>query len=291
MSSRLKAFAKWLWLIIVIGGVAFYIFRNRETLLTQLNAIAIPDLIASFVLLLMGKLLLVEQVQRAVYAVDGRMSYTRAFYINAVSQLAKYLPGGVWHFVGQAGLYRSSQLTVGQTARAMTLENIWMIIGASIGGLIAYAFYSVDLLPAIGLAWGLMGVWAGLLWLIARRYGTSFHIPRLMMTQFSMWLLLALCQWIIIPDKSTVLLAIGAFNLSWVIGFVSIFAPGGIGVREVVFAGIMAAAINPSDALIYGGVNRLLWIITEIILGVFVAQWLNAKHHEEWSQGAVESTA
>ena len=46
------------------------------------------------------------------------------FAISALSQLAEYLPGSIWHFVGRAGFYHAGRLPLRAVTRAMVIENL-----------------------------------------------------------------------------------------------------------------------------------------------------------------------
>lgn len=59
--------------------------------------------------------------------------------------------------------------------------------------------------------------------------------------------------------------AMGLFMISWSIGFLSIVAPGGIGVREAVMVAVMSLQIDISLAVIVTVVARLWWISAEVL--------------------------
>jgi hypothetical protein len=59
----------------------------------------------------------------------------------------------------------------------------------------------------------------------------------------------------------------GAFSLSWLAGYVAVFAPGGIGVREVLLAVLLGAFFKSGEVAIYASIHRLLWVLAEVFLG------------------------
>ncbi|HII14810.1 MAG TPA: hypothetical protein HA362_00695 [Nanoarchaeota archaeon] len=61
----------------------------------------------------------------------------------------------------------------------------------------------------------------------------------------------------------------GAFILSWVLGFISIFSPGGIGVREGAIAIILAQILPEPIAIIAAFGSRIWWIIIEVSSFIF----------------------
>jgi uncharacterized membrane protein YbhN (UPF0104 family) len=72
------------------------------------------------------------------------------------------------------------------------------------------------------------------------------------------WALLGLCWqglaiWLLVAQPSALdippdalLLVVGAYCLAWCAGFLAFWAPGGIGVREVVFVATLKFALPPS---------------------------------------------
>ena len=56
------------------------------------------------------------------------------------------------------------------------------------------------------------------------------------------WLAFGLSFWLVFPpDAGYLAQVVGAFSLSWLAGYVAFFAPGGIGVREVLLAVLLGA--------------------------------------------------
>ncbi len=268
MRKRLIQIAKWAWVVLVFGGVAVYLANNFDTVRAQLSSVSLPRLILAHVLLIGGKLLLVELSRQSVMVVDWRTAYDRMFYINSITQLAKYLPGGIWHHVGRAGFYRADGLPLARGSRAMILESIWLVSASAVVGGVFFALYRGQPLLSVLL----IVVWWALLARLYRvfsgelRWSAALYVLGL---QALIWTLLGLCMWVILPvdTPQSAPLAIGAFGISYAIGYVVIFAPGGIGVREAVLTAALAVVIAPSSALIYAAVNRLVWVISELILG------------------------
>ncbi|GAB4520312.1 MAG: hypothetical protein OHK0046_30400 [Anaerolineae bacterium] len=252
---------------LLFGGVLFYLIRNDIS--SQLSTVSLPRLLLAHLLLILGKLLLVELSRQSVAVVNWPIDYRQMFNINAMSQLAKYLPGGIWQYVGRAGYYAGNGLPLKQITRAMILENIWLIASASITGILAYALYLGN--PLLALV--LLLAWYALLVLLFRVYTGELRLIRalyLLALQGSIWSLLGLSLLMLLSlnEPGAALLAIGAFGLSWTIGYVALFAPGGIGVREGMLAAILGVVIAPADALVYAAVNRVVWVISELLLGL-----------------------
>lgn len=76
-------------------------------------------------------------------------------------------------------------------------------------------------------------------------------------------------------DELFVLLASTAF--SWIVGYLAVIAPGGLGVREGVMLLMLRNVVNPQLALIYPLVSRLLYLVTEALLAL-LGLWLGVRN-------------
>jgi uncharacterized membrane protein YbhN (UPF0104 family) len=95
----------------------------------------------------------------------------------------------------------------------------------------------------------------------------------ILFTQLVAWFFIGAAFWVpllsINQDFRLAGIAIGGFALSWVVGFVTVFAPSGIGVREAVITIMLAGIISPEASVIYAAINRVVWIVAEVCLGIF----------------------
>ncbi|MGQ9851530.1 MAG: hypothetical protein ACUVSU_15925 [Aggregatilineaceae bacterium] len=274
MTAKLLRLVKWLWLVLVLGAVARYLWAHWDEVGPQLRTIALLRLGLAVLLLIASKLLLVVLSQRSVALAGYTIPYRRMFTINALSQLAKYLPGGIWHFVGRAGYYHTDGLPLRAVTQAMIVENLWLVFSAfmaGVSGLLLY--YAGGWRLAVALA-GLVAVWWAVLWLIRLRFSGERNWRGSLSTlgfQALIWGLVGASLWVVLPSLDgwrSGSLAIGAFCISWVIGYVALFAPGGIGVREAAMTALLATALSAQDALLYAAIHRFLWVAAELTLGI-----------------------
>jgi uncharacterized membrane protein YbhN (UPF0104 family) len=68
-------------------------------------------------------------------------------------------------------------------------------------------------------------------------------------------------------EQGTLLVSIGAYALSWVIGFVAVFAPAGAGVREAVMVAVLSTRTTPETALTVALVSRALGVVADAATG------------------------
>ena len=70
----------------------------------------------------------------------------------------------------------------------------------------------------------------------------------------------------LIPDAPLPLTtAIGAFTLGYILGLLALFAPGGVGVRELVLVGLLAPFLGSGGAVAVSVASRVLLTLTEAL--------------------------
>lgn len=194
-----------------------------------------------------------------------------------VGQVAKYVPGGIWAVVG-----------VGETARRLGIprDRAYVATLASTGTVYVAASAVVVagawLAPLDATAWPILvaaGVLVGGLLvlvppvlrtglrLLARLRATavltSADLARAMVGQLPVWLLLGTATWLVdgllggTTAWSTIVVATA---LSWLVGFLALPVPGGVGVREATF--VLALAGAPTAAATAIGA-RLLFVLVD----------------------------
>jgi len=57
--------------------------------------------------------------------------------------------------------------------------------------------------------------------------------------------------------------AIGAFALGYILGLLALFAPGGVGVRELVLVGLLAPFLGSGGAVVVSVASRVLLTLME----------------------------
>src|SRR2546426_12749621 len=96
------------------------------------------------------------------------------------------------------------------------------------------AVFAGTILPV--LSWGTYGA---ALWMLARGLVPDAPIPLPLAT------------------------AIGAFTLGYILGLLALFAPGGVGVRELVLVGLLAPFLGSGGAVVVSVASRVLLTLME----------------------------
>ena len=277
-------YLKWIWFAAVVAAASWYVARNFTEIRLYLATIKLPRLAISVLLLLVGKILTADLTFQSLKLVSHPITFKDAFSVTTITQLGKYLPGGIWHFAGKIGIYRARGLTGKNALMPIVIENYWLIASALITGLSAL-FFSDSLVPCgfwrllcrnemkISLLILVVSLWVLLSFLILR-FTLSLQITfltnmRLSLEQFVIWFLFGISFWIVFPagqNADFLLQAISAFSVSWAAGYIAFFAPGGIGIREASMAILLSIFFTEETIVVYASLHRILWVIVELIL-------------------------
>jgi len=217
----------------------------------------------------------------------GRLTMREAASIWTVSSLGKYVPGKVWAIAGMAVLARRVGVPPWIATGAAVLNQV-LAIGA---GAVVVAITGTSLLegrfPWIRTAmWIVLGlVVVGVLVLsstdMVRRVLTAAGVeagdtagPPLgalltaAVANVMAWSGYGVALWLLARGLTEVPLplglAIGAFAASYLIGFLALIAPAGLGVREGVFILMLDHAVGTPAAVALAVASRLLLTVTEL---------------------------
>jgi glycosyltransferase 2 family protein len=205
-------------------------------------------------------------------------------------QLGKYLPGSVWQYAGRAAMVRSRGVPVQVGLVSLAVEVVASAAAAAIVALLV--------LPV---AWTLAG-WAALAALTAvsaalrRRIAAGIHrlrlravpvarldratlaaglqsLPAAVALYVLVWVAYGLGFWLtaralFAVPASQLPLYIGVFATGWVVGFIVIFAPGGLGIRDAVIVALLSSRIGEAHAIALAAASRLILTAVDLAGGV-----------------------
>lgn len=281
---------------VIVGGV-YYVINNYETAINYLFSIKPVLLVICFLFIIGLRVLNVDLVQRSLVIIGWKPNFKRAFALVSISQLGKYVPGGIWQFVARFGAYKDNQISNKAAGKSFLIENLWMVGGAffcSLAFLVisipdeviqGYGVY-LPMLVRILLAFFFIAMWLVLLVVIERAFHKvsireNLHcVLKQFTAQALMWIINGISFYVLLPGTGALedlFFSIGAFGASFLAGYVAIFAPGGIGVREYVTTVLFSIAYGGVEIGILTIVHRLLYTISEFLLAGIAYLMPNAR--------------
>ena len=220
-----------------------------------------------------------------------RESLTQILMVN----FGKYIPGKVWGMAARGKRLAESGYDVEEITRASYLEQILLLLVGFAIALTAAALVFGNPLYWLGLALAVVSILlfrhgdlvigrlakvvpsAGrLLRFFEVRMGT-IAVIKLSMGYALQWLFLAgaftfVCSSIISVELSPENVAVFVLSLTagFLAGFLALFAPGGVGVREGVGAAILASVVSLEEAVLLMLLFRVWVVAAELIAGAIV---------------------
>ncbi len=231
--------------------------------------------------------LLIAAWQRMLLAWGRGLDLWSASRIWTVSSLGKYLPGKVWAVAGMAVMAQRAGIGAGPaTGSAIILQILAIGTGAAVAVLTGWGSLRDNYPSAVtGLVVLLAAATAGIglfLWPRVMRRVLRIAAPDVavvnppvgallfgLVANVVAWVGYGLALWLLarglLPEAGLGLLrAIAVFTASYLAGFLALFAPGGIGVREGVFILMLQGPIGIGAATALAIASRLLLTVTEL---------------------------
>ncbi len=200
------------------------------------------------------------------------VSRTRQWLVNVygTSQLAKYVPGNIFHLAGRQAMGMAAGLPAGPLAKSSVWElSLISVTGGLFSLLLLPLLVPVAVLPGIGAFMLVVGIVAAGLWryigrLVARAFfwyvcfltvsGVLFvGVLVLLVSERSIW---ETALWVPLG---------GAYVIAWLAGLVTPGAPAGLGVREVVLLFLMKGHIAEADLLLAVMLGRVVTVVGDLV--------------------------
>lgn len=280
----LKNLAKWVWIAAVITFIVFFAIRKMDLIVQMFSLFTIDVLLGAAILVFAAKLCLVTNMMVATMQFNITLGWWDCFRIYNMTQLAKYVPGSIWQFVGRIAILRKHGIEMSVIRDSLLAEHLWVISSAAlIACVMIWASspeFFVDWLAGreidLDLAWLLV-----MLVLVASVVFLSNHrllrwlvrlspplkvIPVLIFT----WLFLGFSLWVTLTSFTTnmpsPIYVVGIYSLAYVVGFMVPFAPAGLGIREAILTFSLMPYVGSDEAIFLAAINRIIYFIVEIVI-------------------------
>ena len=292
-TDTLKKLANFTGKILGIFGLLFVFYKlsqeyTLEEFLTNLRQIMsiMPLLIViNFISTLLGiyawYMMLLNYAKRP-------FSYLVAYYYFAKTEISKYLPGNIFHFVGRQVL--ASKMGINQKQMAqISLLQAFLLLAATVFSSTLFAFFSAET-PAYLLL--LMSLATIIVIIVIIFLYPSFSVFKkiqmnilLVVSVAMQGMMLGMVMWHQ-SDSMTMGLFFqltSIYIISWLIGFITPGASGGLGIREGTFVAISTFLhVNvAADIIIFSVLMiRLINILIDLIM--YLSTYMLEKRIKEW---------
>ncbi|MEO0184508.1 MAG: lysylphosphatidylglycerol synthase domain-containing protein [candidate division WOR-3 bacterium] len=246
------------------------------------------NILISLTFLFLNFLIFVEAWRKIIHTLGNAITFSNAFWIMSSSQLAKYIPGGIWFALGRIYLGKTDKLkpeTIGisviiETALTLlvgiilflfslllatrnTISNFLFVVPIAVLFII---FLHPKVLNKL-LDWSTHLINRGSVYFRAN----YLYLLYLSLYFFGLWIAQIIGFYFLInsiyPVPITKIFHLaGAYTLSWMSGFIVIFAPGGLGVREGMMSLLLSSFIPSPLAIAISFLSRVWITVFEIVV-------------------------
>jgi uncharacterized membrane protein YbhN (UPF0104 family) len=283
----LIASLKYVALAIVLAWCVRYFVRHWDEA-EQALAGTHPrwSLVLGSAVVVLGAYAVLIQVWRAILTGAGeRLAYGAAARIWMVSNLGKYVPGKVWQMSAMAMMAREQGVSgVAAAGSSVLSQLVTLVTGFAVtvttgAGVLPDRRAAIAAVLASVLALAVMPIGLPIgERLLRRALGRDVTFPRLAPGAFAIavvgssigWLLLGIGFYLLGRGLGVVDLplpaSIAAFVGSYLAGFLALFSPGGVGVREGTMQGILRGlGVPEGEAIVLVVASRLWLTVLEIV--------------------------
>jgi len=190
------------------------------------------------------------------------------------TQVFRYLPGGIWAPTSRLAVVGGSAIDRVATVAAENLVSLCAALALGGAGLAAGGrpvWAAVVLAPLFPLAGARLA-----------RSRTRLDNPRLRqatangLLAFTAYVAAAVLVQAAVSGWHEPFLVAGAAGVAWAAGLVVVFAPSGLGARELAYAGLLAASFPHAEAATAAVVLRVVTIVAELLILMTVGRPLPA---------------
>jgi uncharacterized membrane protein YbhN (UPF0104 family) len=283
--------------VVVVALIFYFLIKGLVSNWSQVKdfdwKFNYPLLILSFLLQIMALCWLV-QIWRWILRHSGStISYPGLFKIWFFANLGRYLPGKVWQFLGMVYMLEKRGVPKSNSVSTALLAQSLSVIS---GLLIAFVFLGTDLYsqflakkPGLVLIMAVFGLFIVTVVCYPKLLGeiinfglgifkrekisldiTSKDVIIYILTYSVSWLLFGLAFLVFIKAMAQASFDMypgitGAFAFAFNIGFLALFVPGGIGVREGILVLLLSSVFPVPIATLISLVARLWVTVAELL--------------------------
>lgn len=270
---------------LAIGGAVFMVVRLREHS-GQIDLVSLTGAewltFAGLLLINVTMIFLLTMAWREALRGGGaKVSLRWAFGVYGMTQLARYVPGNIFHFAGRQMIGMAAGVPGLALAKASATELLLLLLAGSVTALLAAPLMA----PSIGV-WP--GPWVALvfalgIWTWLRLRGRQAFANAFLAYLVYMLLSAVIFVCVVIVHGGgahltwSSLIPLGAaYVAGWLVGLVTPGAPAGLGVREVVLVLLLKGQMDENVLLFAVLITRILAIVADVLC--FTAAVLLRRH-------------
>lgn len=275
LSENSKRLLNWLGTVLSVLSVLFIGFRlSRYGDELKFIEPGSPDLLFHSILVFiysLSGLLLTCSWKQILAHLGVQVTCLNAFRIYGKSQISKYIPGNIFHFVGRQAIGIQNGMSGLPLAKSAFVEIVVLAVSGGLFFSMALPMYSasVTIPAAIVLFTVSLCLTLAATTKIFSRYVASAVLLDVIFLITSgivfVGVLYKIEPQVFDSQFSSVFVICGAYILSWLAGFLTPGAPAGVGVREVVLLWILGSSVSEAALLSSILIARIITVLGDVL--------------------------
>lgn len=279
------------FLLAAFLAAVFAVVKNWEDVSASLASLPAWQVAAQVLLGFFYVYLTMVSWRAVLNDVGERVAPPVAARIFFSSQIAKYLPGGVWNFVAAAEVGKSYSISRRRSVCALVVSIMISIVTGMVLALMAILmgpsqvgerYWWISIFIPIGLLIlcpPILNRLVNFVLKLIRRDPLESGLTwkgtlQASIWAFAAWLVIGFQLWMILvslgmtASGATFLLATGGYALGWTAGFLVFFVPAGVGVREVALGAVLSTVISSGAVVVVVLLARVFTTLADIGWGL-----------------------
>lgn len=304
--SLIKFVVGWPLSLVALFYIGKKILPGFQTVILRLHTINWTFFVLGMLAFLIYFFLRSYLWQKILHFHQYHLPYKLVTLLWAQSELKRYTPGNVWSFVGRAVLFEKRKIPKKQTATFLVYEAVFMLLGASIVSLMSLSFlwryfiYDLYAPNSIFLFLAIVflifvGMYLHHVEILQKLRIKNLGLFRYFLTHLSsgqngILLLVSTIAFfffglgyyliatsIVYIHPQLVLELTGFFAFSYIVSYLSLITPSGIGVREGIITFGLGKILTVSIAGFVAVYTRVILILAELLFIVISFVWAHTK--------------
>ena len=267
--------------LLAVSGIIFVLlnlYKNGQNIdLNQLSWYCIVCLLVLSLVYAFANSLLAAAWMQILLHLKMTIDFFSAYHIYGISQIAKYLPGNIFHIAGRQGLGMAAGISGWALVKSTVLELAMisstaclfsaLVLPLFFNQLALFFSYAVFVVAVIVVFFTICSLkFAGKHLGMAFLFYTIFlSISGSIFTVILLLLSENFLSFFIMPAIA------GSFIIAWLIGLVTPGAPAGIGIREMVLLFLLKGKVTDADLLLAVILGRLVTVSGDLFFLFFSA--------------------
>lgn len=269
----------WLQRLFLFGSIAFLVtvfLQNSAEIISIFSVASYPGIATAILFWILATFLIPAIALTILRDKNNSITFQTLLAIHLNRIPAKFLPGGIWQTF--ARVYDMNNLGIAKSDISLVVlyENTYSVILAAILSTLGiFLFSSSELYSNLALVLFLGSVSTLPIAIVFRK--RSFILSIAAYTQLTVvctlfWLLAGSAFYFymsaigLVTAEDGVLLTFINYLFSYVVGFVSIFAPQGIGVFELVYSELSDSELPRTQLIIFVAGFRVLVMLSDMLI-------------------------